>query len=493
MATAKIEDEVGRISLSDDAPTVDLNMFLVENKGLAIRHHPEMGRAMVAERTFGKEEVGSTVLIEKPCLICQQNDEMGFLEEFLEAPVEVQVGILDMFFQPLESPMGQSLIKPAKLLFMLGVLEEFLVIHQLLSIWKTNGMQWNDDQSALALFASKFSHSCNPSLGFSTCNGFIEFILLRPIEKGEIVTFSYLTDILETPTFERRQILLDTKSFICRCDRCMGPDYSRCMQCPTCPDEKIPCYYPYVDEKPFEPMWACPKCGLVDTGVMEQREKNISEKLDAVDKDIQSTTFHTRSSITPNALQELLKECQSSLSPVHYLTMKALRLLFSLSTTLAYYYTKNIILRKRNVSENMVYAMFRTSACAGFELAIAGECCAANRPGGYHGDKPNCFVLNHDASFDRALPVRHALENLFQIPLPWWPPMSLEMAKRYLPYIKSKYSTPTSKISDQENPLRKMELHITRLSEDISCQKCGTFWDPSVKACEHDCNSGAAR
>ena len=108
MTTTQLEHEVGRISLSDDAPAVDLNMFVVENKGLAIQSHPEMGRVMVAVRDFGREEVGSPILIEKPCLVCQQNDEMGFLEQFLEAPVEVQVGILDMFFVPMESRMGPN-------------------------------------------------------------------------------------------------------------------------------------------------------------------------------------------------------------------------------------------------------------------------------------------------------------------------------------------------------------------------------------------------
>ncbi|KAL3938212.1 MAG: hypothetical protein SGBAC_006835 [Bacillariaceae sp.] len=491
MATSQLEHDVGRISFADDAPTVDLNMFVVENNGLSIRNQPELGRVLVADRDFGEDEVRSSILIEKPCLLCQQNDEMGFLEQFLEAPVEVQVGILDMYYQPLESPMGQSLLQPAKLLFMLGVLEDFLVIHQLLSIWKTNGMQWKKDQSALALFGSKFSHSCNPSVGFSTRNGVIEFTLLRPIKSGETVTFSYLTDLLETPTFERRQLLLDTKSFICQCDRCMGPDYSRCMQCPTCPNEKIPCYYPYVDEKPFEPMWACPKCGLVDTAAMEQTEKAIGEKLDSMDKDIQSITFHTRSSITPQALQELVEECQSTLSPVHYMTMRALRLLFSLSTTLAYDYMKKILLRKRNVSENMVCAMLRTSVCTGFELAIAGECCAANSPGGYKGDKPNSFRLSHDANFDRALPVHHALENLLQLPLAWWPPNSLEMAKRYLPYIKTKFIA--TKTSDQENSVETMELNLAQLSKCMSCQQCGSFWDGSNKAYEHDWNAARAK
>ncbi|CAJ1934425.1 unnamed protein product [Cylindrotheca closterium] len=485
MTTEQLEHGVGRISLSDDAPTVDLNMFVVENKGLIIHNHSAMGRVLVADRDFDKDEIGSTILIEKPCLVCQQNDEMGFLEQFLEAPVESQVGILDMFHQPLDSPMGQSLIKPAKLLFMLGVLEDFLVIHQLLSIWKTNGMQWKDNQSALALFASKFSHSCNPNLGFSTSNGVIEFILLRPIAKGEIASFSYLTDLLETPTFERRQLLLDTKSFVCQCDRCMGPDYSRCMQCPTCPNEKIPCYYPYVDEKPFEPMFACSKCGLVDTAAMERTEKLIGEKLDAIDKDMQSITFHTRSSVTPKALHELVEECQSTLSPVHHMTMRAMRLLFSLSTTLAYDYMKKILLRKRNVSENMVYGMLQTSVYAGFELALAGECCAANSPGGYRGDTPNTFLLSHDANFDRALPVLHALENLLQLPLAWWPPHSIEIAKRYLPYIKVKYAATTK---NQENSVDKMELNLNQLSKCISCQQCGTFWDGSKKAVEHDWN-----
>src|SRR5210317_1506908 len=74
MTTEEVEHEVGRIALSDDAPTVNLNMFVLENKGLSMQNQPEMGRAMVADRDFGKEEVGSPILIENPCLVCQQND-----------------------------------------------------------------------------------------------------------------------------------------------------------------------------------------------------------------------------------------------------------------------------------------------------------------------------------------------------------------------------------------------------------------------------------
>jgi hypothetical protein len=481
MTTGQLGKEMGRIALSDTAPPVHLDRLVVENNGLAIQDHPDMGRVLVATRDFGQHEIGSSILIEKPAIICQQQDHMDFMEKFLDAPEEVQVGILDMFYQPLESPTGKSLVEPANILFLLGVLEDFLVIHQLLSIWMTNGMQWQNDKSALTLFASKFSHSCNPNLGFSTRNDQIEFKLLRPIAKGELATFSYLTDVLETPSYERRQLLLDTKSFVCQCDRCMGPDYCRCMQCPTCLEEQALCYYPYPDERPFEPLWACKNCGMVDTAVMEQKERAMDKALSKISQGLESIGFQNRSQYSPTMLRELVKECQTTLSPVHHLSIKSLSLLFSLSTSLAFDYMKKLMVRGMPLNDPSVHSFFRTSVEAGFTLVLAGECCATNCPGCYQDDDSVSLVIKHDANYDRALPVRHTLDNLLQLPISWWPYYALVMAERYLPLLKAKYGTDESRNGPaEESTIQEMESKIAELVENASCLECGTYWDGTI-------------
>lgn len=482
MTTDHVVDEMGRIALSDEAPPVQMDRMVVENKGLVVQNHPDMGRVLVANRDFGRHEVGSSILIEKPAIVCQQQDYLDYMEKFLDAPEEVQVGILDMFHQPLESTMGKSLIEPAKLLFMLGVSDDFMVIHQLLSIWVTNGMQWQNDKSALTLFASKFSHSCNPNLGFSTRTDHIEFKLLRPIAKGELATFSYLTDILETPACERRQLLLDTKSFVCQCDRCMGPDFGRCIQCPTCIEERVPCFYPYPDDKPFEPLWACHKCGLVESEVMEQNELAMVKAVGVISQGLQSISFQNRSKYSPMMLRELVRECQRKLSPVHHLTIKSLSLLFTLSTSLAFDYMKKLVVRGMSLSDPSVHALFRLSVDAGFALVLAGECCAANCSGCYQpDDASSALAMNHDANYDRALPVRHTLDNLLQLPISWWPDYALAMAERYIPLLNAKYGrSETQTGPTEENTLRDIESIIVKIVEHASCLECGTYWDGTV-------------
>ena len=132
----------GRIELTEAAPPVDLECLIVENRGLASEMHPQMGRVLVATQPL--TDLYQPVLREQPALVCQQGDYMDYMEQFLDLPETLQVGLLDMFYQPLHSPMGQSLVEPAKILFLLGALEDLVVLHQLLAILVTNGHQYQE-------------------------------------------------------------------------------------------------------------------------------------------------------------------------------------------------------------------------------------------------------------------------------------------------------------------------------------------------------------
>ena len=76
--------------------------------------------------------------------------------------------------------------------------------------------------SALFYFASKVQHSCNPNTIYTSklLNDHLVYYAIKPIEKGESITFSYI-DGITLSTSERREQLLHTKDFYCCCDRCL--------------------------------------------------------------------------------------------------------------------------------------------------------------------------------------------------------------------------------------------------------------------------------
>jgi hypothetical protein len=96
--------------------------------------------------------------------------------------------------------------------------------------------QVSEESAALFLFGSKVEHSCCPNVAYSskTSDGLMEYKVIHPIKAGENVSFSYILDVFTSPTHERRQKLLLQKDFVCMCDRCKGPDFSRVAQCHVC-------------------------------------------------------------------------------------------------------------------------------------------------------------------------------------------------------------------------------------------------------------------
>ena len=485
------EAKEGRIQLVEDAPTVNLSLFVIKNLGLEVSHDTEQGRVVVATREFTQNEIGHVILREAPALICKQQDYLDFIETFLDLPVEVQVGILDLYYQPLDSPLGQALIEPSQLLYMLGVLEDVTVIHQLLAIYMTNAHQYQQTNSAITLFGSKFSHSCHPNVGYSSTSpdGFMEYHLLRPIQAGEQVTFSYLADLYETPTNERRHLLQNTKSFICQCPRCLAPDYSRCIQCPTCSDTNnyVPCQYNNISDNNYDdPYWECFNgCGVIETSHMLQTEQVMSNLLRTIESDIKqkvggvvvdgdvdennvfnlNTVTQERSQFNPQMLQHIIDKCQSSLSYTHHLTIKSLRLKVNVTTNYAYVQTSHLIQRgllQVPQYSSRIHTLIRSGIDAGFQLVLACECVAANCTGCYfdsHYDddsssSPNKQEKNddnanqssylrlhvrHEPNYDRATTMNHFLEDLWQLPLYWWPPLAFTMMERYYPLLKQKF------------------------------------------------------
>jgi hypothetical protein len=473
----KFHEEIGKIALSDAAPCVNLEALVVQNNGLTINHRPGMGRVTVATRDF--DTLQEIVLREQPAVICQSNDFMEYLERFLELDEEIQVGIIDMFYQPLQSSMGKSLIEPAKILYMLGVIEDFNLIHQLLSIYATNAHQYQDNNSALPIFGSKIPHSCLPNVGYSsqTTDGCLEYKVIRPIQKGEVVSSSYLSDLFETPTPERREILLHTKSFYCNCDRCLGPDYCRFARCPSC-NSMVPCQY---KKDSMNPYWECSSCGDVGDNAL-RREGEFSVALQSVERTIQyKKNYNAQTEYSPAVLKEFVADCVSELSPTHHLTIKALRLLLNVCTARAYTRIKHLVIRGIAYDTDLrVCSLFRQSVLAGFQLVAACECVAEGCAGCTTSRVPvvgenettknngnGSISFAHAPLHDRATPMRHILDNLLQIPAQYWPPSAVSIASRYIPLLESKFC-PTE--------VEEYNTKIVLAWRDATCLECGTSW-----------------
>ena len=73
------------------------------------------------------------------------------------------------------------------------------------------------ERCALFLYASKVSHSCHPNTSYTSKaqDGKMEYKAIRQIEEGDLITFSYIGSLWETPTHLRRKMLRDNaRSFV---------------------------------------------------------------------------------------------------------------------------------------------------------------------------------------------------------------------------------------------------------------------------------------
>ena len=484
------------------ANIINREVLVVENNGIKVSYSDgakgkSLGRTTVATRSFDTLYV--PVLRERPAIICASGDYLGYLEQFLNSSEDVQMGILDCFAQPLDSPMGQSLVEPAKLMFLLGVLDDFNLIHRLLSIYATNAHQYKDisdkvntgaDEKddaigCLPIFGSKINHCCNGgNVGYSAhaSDGCVEYTVIQPIQKDDTVTFTYLTDLYETPTPERRQILFDTKHFICECERCNGPDYCRFLPCPEC-TKLIACVYA---PESSDPLWKCSTCGpeSSDNDSMIVLERQMEQTLKMIERSVQKlSNFNRIPEFTPADLNELVQECSDKLSPTHYLTMKALRLLVTVCTCSAYVQTKRLVVRG-GWTNPQILALHRAGVEANFRLIAACECVAAGCPGcgslvanGEVNDSKSGTVMDsavfpHAPLFDRATPVHRAYEELTEyLPPHYWPSYTVTLFTRYLPLLHIKFGRAV------------MEEIKTRLLpwNQAICLPCGTRWSGSLQ------------
>lgn len=238
--TIVTEDRLRSRGKSATLTEYDLSASVIENNGIRIETRPGMGRVTVATKPF--DLLHAKVVREKPALVFKAGDNLDYLQKFAAADESTQNGILDMYHPPLSAPSVSSFAAVAHWLKKFGVFNDVVFIHKLLAIMATNAHEYfgtmsssldgdltqyeqvgvgkvnNTDKAALFIHGSKIPHSCSPNVAYSskTIDGALEYKVVRPITAGEVVTFTYMEDLYQTPSFELREFLMRTKAFVCQ-------------------------------------------------------------------------------------------------------------------------------------------------------------------------------------------------------------------------------------------------------------------------------------
>ena len=261
-----------------------MTQYLESSELVKLGETIELGRFVVATT---KVEVGNTIIKESPILVWKSNDWLEFFTKYEQLPIDEQASVLDMFCFPTDSTQLQSQMAAISHgAFVAGI--EISLALKLASICNANCHEYHgfdneaysevmtfprmgSRKAALFLYASKVSHSCCPNTTYSsrTSDGTLEYKVTREILEGDIVLFPYIGDLWETPTHLRRMILQDSRSFLCKCNRCIRTDVLRTMNwCVGCGGTVV-CMY----DASQTPSWSCKSCGRIAEKALCERKK----------------------------------------------------------------------------------------------------------------------------------------------------------------------------------------------------------------------------
>mgnify|MGYP005855143581 CR=1 FL=1 len=449
----------GSTSIGSDACEVDLEASLVKNGGVVIQKSSGVGRYAVANRSF--DVLYETIIREKPALVWQSENYSDYIRRYDAASPSTKEVILDMYHPPLSHPssaksniLGEYLCKSEDISHPVDLVCKLLVIafsnaHE---YWGYSGTVTCDSltayeqigydkritasRSALFAYGSKISHSCDPNVTYTskTPDGALEYKVVRPINSGDPVTFSYLGDIYQTPTEKRRTELQQRYSFLCECCRCTAPDFSRTAKCPGCQryivtheESKAGC---------ANWVWSCAECG--PQKIIQQTEQDLEAQLHRAEI--------PNANAPPEFLQKVIDVSSRDLSPVHYITITALESLARLYASKA---------SQQQMMEDMMFAMplpryfsehhlygASTSelrlraAIAGLKAVGACECVAAGCSG-----CDNVYEQKHDPVYDKGGPMFHICMDLIEVPQAKRPSYSCSIVQRYLPLLRCMFGS----------------------------------------------------
>jgi len=226
--------------------------------------------------------VGTKIIREKPVLVFETGDWEGMFSAFMALDSETKDAVLNMYHPSIISPS----ISLQGHLIANGLSLDPMLVQKLLAIVKCNGQCYDrSDQDydrgfriALFLFGSKLVHSCNPNTVFTgvSSDGRMESMAVRPIQAGEVITFSFLGSSVITPTYIKQKELREMTGLLCSCPQCIGPDYTRAVHCKECEGGVLLC----INAEGDNPIWSCSSCNgrAAARGHIETLENEIEKR-----------------------------------------------------------------------------------------------------------------------------------------------------------------------------------------------------------------------
>jgi hypothetical protein len=336
-----------------------------------------LGRVAVTTKNF---LIGDTVLAEPPAIvISEENGYFGLWDSFLEASEDIQQGILEMQHQ--ELPQAQWATDPRQ--SMIGSeLRRYRQSHpendsrlsdrvarNLVSIVGMNAHAFSAQhtgsmiatpdsmpaaQSALFVISSKIQHSCAPNVTFATTGAAVlEHVAESPIKEGDRLSSCYCDRVYEKPRQERREFLQTNKSFLCECQRCLGPDECVPLRCDHCKTGVL--FHNGATET-----WTCVFCdwsGSNNDNIARQihKQDGLRQQMDDVQSSLESSGINQWTLQNSMVIQA---EIATELHPLHWLHAAYWDLLTTLTASYA-----RLLMKGQGLSPNSgpVVAALRTS------------------------------------------------------------------------------------------------------------------------------------
>ncbi|GAA5798725.1 hypothetical protein EDC94DRAFT_618977 [Helicostylum pulchrum] len=152
-----------------------------------------------------------------------------------------------------------------------------------------NDTYWGEDEEELVItptitllrWGSKMPHSCTPNLflRFEPASNAMVFTVIRPLEAGEPLSFSYLPEddlsvggLICGTAEDRRKKLEKFKFFTCTCESCIDWDWARGVLCKKCNTSENYCNR--------QGIWKCFNCqNLNEPTFIGDREKSVTRVL----------------------------------------------------------------------------------------------------------------------------------------------------------------------------------------------------------------------
>ncbi|CAG7833527.1 unnamed protein product [Allacma fusca] len=185
---------------------------------------------------------------------------------------------------------------------------------------------------ALYFETSAMSHSCDPNVEYWVDENYNQtLVAVRPIKVGEVLTISFMDELVFLPTPERRRRILENFNIWCKCNRCEDPtEFRTNFSSPVC---RLSNAYFISQFRSQTPLWTrdylyptnantteelrtdyqCPSCYQV----------TIKEKIIRWEKHFEDWIYHARNN--PNSLRKLLCKVyrQKKIHHTHFLFFRA--------------------------------------------------------------------------------------------------------------------------------------------------------------------------